>query len=107
MTVVGIFAVHLTGAGRQQVLQGPKAVLDPVASLPCSYEPWPADDRVETHHVELLLLGFTDHNERHCAIRRAGGPQPGIAHSRDLRTLTPWPLPALLQVVTFDLPPIG
>ena len=55
--------MHLTGAGRQQVLQGPETVFNPVAPLPCSYEPWPAHGRVETHHVELLLPGLTDHDE--------------------------------------------
>jgi hypothetical protein len=34
MPVVGILAVRLTGPGRQQVLQGPKAVLNPTAPLP-------------------------------------------------------------------------
>ena len=38
--------VHLTGSGRQQVLQGPKAVLKPVAPLPCTYEPWRTDSDV-------------------------------------------------------------
>ena len=34
MAVVRIFAVYLAGLGPQQVLQGPKAVLDPVTTLP-------------------------------------------------------------------------
>ena len=68
MTVIRIFVVHLTSASRQQVLQGPKAVLNPVAPLPCPNEPRPADGRVETHHVELLLPGFADYDDRHGAI---------------------------------------
>src|SRR5215831_18868304 len=55
MTIVGILALHLAGPCRQQVLQGPKTVLDPVAPLPRLDEPRPADGRVQTHHVELLL----------------------------------------------------
>ena len=39
MAVVGIFVVHLAGPSRQQVLQGPKTVLDPVAPLPCPQKP--------------------------------------------------------------------
>ena len=35
VAIVRLFAVYLTGAGRQQVLQGPKTVLDPAATLPC------------------------------------------------------------------------
>jgi len=81
MAVVRLLAVHLTGPGRQQVLQGPKTVLDPVAPLPCPDESWPADGSLQTHHVELLLPGFTDHDERHRAIRRTGGSQPRIAHT--------------------------
>src|ERR671915_1862240 len=43
VAVVRLFAVHLTGAGRQQVLQGPKTVLDPPATLPRPYEPGRTD----------------------------------------------------------------
>src|SRR5215470_6186250 len=105
MAVVGLFTLYLTGPSRQQVLQGPKTILDPVAPLPCSYEAWPADGRVETHHVELLLSGLTDHDERHRAIGRTGGAQPRIAHPRHLLARPPRPI-ALLQVVALDLPPI-
>src|SRR5262245_5951905 len=70
MAVVGILALHLTGPGRQQVLQGAKTVLDPGAPLPGPDEPWPADGCVETHHVELLFPGLTDHDEGHGTIRR-------------------------------------
>src|SRR5438552_4976087 len=107
MAVVGIFAAHLTGAGRQQVLQGPKTVLDPVAPLPCSYEPRRADGRVETHHVELLRPRLTDHDERHCAIRRTRRPQTRKAHAGDLRAVTPGPIALRLQVLPPDLAPIG
>src|SRR5215510_3770383 len=107
MAVVGTLALHLTGSRRQQVLQGPKTMLDPVAPLPCPYQPWPADGRVETHHVELLLPGLTNHDECHGAIRRTGRPQPRIAYPRHLRALPPRPLAVLLQVMALDLPPIG
>src|SRR5215470_17334619 len=107
MTVIGIFAVHLTGSGREQMLQGPETVLDPVAPLPGPDESWPADGRVETHQVELLLPGFTDYDEGHGAIRRTGGAQPRIAHPRHLRTQPPRPLAMLLQVAALDLPSIG
>src|SRR5207249_1020184 len=96
-----------TGPGRQQVLQGPKTVLDPVAPLPCPYKPWPADGSLQTHHVELLVPGLTDHDERHRAIGRTGGPQPCITHPRHLLAVSPRPLAVLLQVVALDLPPIG
>src|SRR4029453_12433319 len=89
------------------MLQGPKTVLDPVASLPCPDEPRPADGRIETHHVELLLPGLTDDDEGHGAIRRTGGAQPRIAHPRHLRTRPPGPPAVLLQVVALDLPSIG
>jgi len=39
--------------------------------------------------------------------RRTCGLQPRIAHTRDLRAVTPRPLAVLLQVVALDLPPIG
>src|SRR4029450_1776578 len=102
MAVVGILALHLTGPSRQQVLQGAKAVLDPVAPLPRPDEPRPADGRVEGHHVELLLPRPTAHEERHRAIGRTGGPQPHIPHPRHLRALTPGPLAVLLQVTPLD-----
>src|SRR2546426_4589762 len=102
MAVVGIFTLHLTGAGCQQMLQGPKAVLNPVTPLPCPYKSWPANGRIETHQVELLFPGFTDHDERHGPIRWTGGPQPRIAHPRDLLTRPPRPLAVLLQVVALD-----
>src|SRR6266446_7293129 len=107
MAVVGILALHLTGPSRQQVLQGAKTIFDPVAPLPRPDEPRPADGRVETHHVELLLSGFTDHDECHGAIRRTGGPQPRIAYPRHLLARPPRPIAMLLQVVALDLPPIG
>src|SRR4029453_5437871 len=106
MTVVGILALHLTNSFYQQVLQGPKAVLNPMATLPGSYQPWPADGGFETHDVELLLPGFTDHEERHRAIGWTGRPQPRIAHPRHLLAIPPRPIAVLLQVVAFHLPPI-
>src|SRR5262245_59727068 len=107
MAVVRLLALHLTGSGRQQVLQSPNEVLNPMAPLPCSNEPWPADRGVEAHHVELLLPGLTYHDECHRAIRRTGRPQPCIAHTGYLRALTPGPLALVLQVVALDLSPIG
>src|SRR2546426_4487663 len=107
MAVVSLFIMHLAGPGRQQVLQGPKTVFDPPAALPCPYEPWPADGRVETHHIELLLPGLTDYDERHCAIRRTGSTQPRIAHPRDLLTVPPRPIALLLQVLPLDLASVG
>src|SRR5262249_25924630 len=85
---------------------GPKAVLDPVAPLPGPDEPWPADGRVETHHVELFLPGFPDHDKGHGAIRRTGRPQPRIAHFRYLRARPPGPITGLLQVTPLDLAPV-
>src|SRR5262245_4154951 len=82
-------------------------MLDPVAPLPRSYKPWATDGGCETHHVELLLPGFADHDDRHRAIRRTGRPQPRIAYPRHLRALPPRPLAVLLQVMALDLPPIG
>src|SRR5207244_1740519 len=106
MTVVGIFVMHLTSASRQQVLQGPKAVLNPVAPLPCLYESWSADGRVKTHHVELLFTRRIDHDDRHRAICWTGGPQPRIAHAGDLRAVTPGPLARMPQVLPVDLAPV-
>src|SRR5215468_11527443 len=106
MAVVSILAQYLTGPSRQQVLQGAKTVLDPVSPLPRPDEPRPADGRVETHHVELLLPGLTDHDKGHGAIRRTGGPQPRIAHPRHLRTRPPGPIAGLLQGTPLDLAPV-
>src|SRR4030095_12247440 len=106
MALVGILILHLTGPSRQQVLQSPKTVLDPVAPLPGPDEPRPTDSGFETHHVELLLPGFTDHDECHGAICWAGGPQPRIAYPRHLLALPPRPIAVLLQVVALDLAPI-
>src|SRR5215472_11158353 len=106
MPIVGILAAHLAGPGGQEMLEGPKAVLDPVAPLPRPDEPRPADGRVETHHVELLLPGLTDHDEGHGAIRRTGRPQPRIAHSRHLWARPPGPIAGLLQVTPLDLAPV-
>src|SRR5437762_14270777 len=103
VAVVRIYVVHLTGPGRQQVFQGPKTVLDPVAPLPCPYEAWPADGRVETHHIELIFPSRIDHDERHHAIGCTGGPEPRIAHFRDLLAVPPRPLAVLLQVVALTL----
>src|SRR5215510_15964099 len=107
MAVVGILALHLTGPSRQQVLQGAKTVLNPVPPLPRPDEPRSADSGFEAHHVELLLPGLTDHDEGHGPIRWTGGPQPRIAHPRDLLARPPRPLAVLLQVVALDLPSIG
>src|SRR4029077_15880654 len=106
MAVVSILVLRLTGSRRQQVLQGPKTVLDPVAPLPRPDEPRRTDGGLQTHYVELLLPGCTDHDERHRAIRRTDGPQPRIAYTRNLGALTPGPSVVLLQVVALDLAPI-
>src|SRR5215467_1281155 len=106
MAVVGIFTLHLTGTGCQQMLQSPKAVLDPVAPLPGPDEPRPADGRIETHHVELLLPGLTDYDDRHRTIRRTGRTQPRIAHPKHLRARPPGPIAGLLQVTPLDLAPV-
>src|SRR4030095_2314835 len=106
MTVVGLLALHLTSSCRQQMLQGAKTALNPMAPLPCSYQPWPADGGFETHDVELLLPGLTDHEERHRAIGWTGRPQPRIAQPRHLLAIPPRPIAVLLQVVAFHLPPI-
>src|SRR5215813_2793993 len=106
MAVVSILALYLTGPSRQQVLQGAKTVLDPVSPLPRPDEPRPADGRIETHHVELLLPGLTGHDEGHGSIRWTGRSQPHIAHSRDLRAVTPGPIAGLLQVTPLDLAPV-
>src|SRR6266705_5036152 len=60
MAVVCLFAVHLTGSGRQQVLQGPKAVLNPVAPLPCPDEPRPANVSLQTEQVVQLHTELVD-----------------------------------------------
>src|SRR5919109_2575460 len=107
MTVVGIFALHLTCPSRQQMLQRPKAVLDPVAPLPRPDKPRPADGRVETHQVELCLPRLLNHEERHRAIRWTNGTQPRIAHPRDLLALSPRPLAVLLQIMPLNLSSVG
>src|SRR4029453_11681019 len=106
MAVICLFAVHLTGSGRQQVLQGPKAVLNPVAPLPCPDEPRPANVSLQTEQVVRLHTGLMDDDEGHRPIRWTGGPQPHIAHSRHVRALTPGPIAGLLQVTPLDLAPI-
>src|SRR5215831_2871686 len=82
-------------------------MLDPVAPLPRSYKPWATDGGCETHHIELLLPGLADDDDRHRAIRRTGGPQPRIAYPRHLLARPPRPLALVLQVVALDLAPIG
>src|SRR5215475_5130227 len=72
---------------------------------PRPYEPRPADSGVETQHVELLLPGRIDHDDGYRAIRRTGGPQPRIAHARDLGAVTPGPIALMLQVLPLHLAP--
>src|SRR5262245_5973229 len=104
--VVCLFALHLTCPSRQQVLQGPKTVLDPVAPLPRPNDPWCADGRVETHHVELLLPGLINDDAGYRTIRRTGRAQPRIAHPRSLLAMPPRPIAVLLQVTSLDLAPV-
>src|SRR4030095_12730966 len=106
MAVVRILAVHLTGPGRQQVLQGPKTILDPVAPLPGPDEPRPADGRRHTEQVVQLHTGLMDDDEGHGAIRWTGGPQPYITYPRNLGTVTPEPIAGLLQVTPRDVPSV-
>src|SRR5262245_48894041 len=89
------------------MLQGPKAVLNPVAPLPGPDEPRPADVGLHTEQIVQLHTGLIDDDEGHGPVRWTGGPQPRIAHSRHLRALTPGPLTGLLHVTPLDLAPIG
>ena len=105
MAVVRISSLYLTCPGRQQVLQSPKTILDPVAPLPCSYKPWPADGGLQTHYVELLLLGSL-------TTMRVTAPYVGLVvttvHSASRHLLAFPPRPGtMLQIVAFDLSPIG
>jgi hypothetical protein len=67
-----------------------------VAPLPGPDKSRPADGRCETHHVELILPVRVDHDEGHRTIRWTGGPEPRIAHARDLGAVTPGPLVLML-----------
>src|SRR5437773_9023784 len=78
MAVVRLLAVHLAGPSRQQVLQSPKTVLDPPATLPRPYEPRPADGRVETHHVELLLTRLLDNDDGGALVKRGQSTRPAF-----------------------------
>src|SRR5262252_5960168 len=77
-----------------------------MAPLPGPDEPRPAHGRVETHHVELLLPGFADDDDRHRAVCWTGRPQPRIAHPRHLRARPPGPIAGLLQGTPLDLAPV-
>jgi hypothetical protein len=65
MTIINSFAVYLIGAGRQQVLQGAKAVLNPVAPLLCPDEPQPADVSLQTEQVVQLHTGLMNDDDGH------------------------------------------
>src|SRR5687768_11347872 len=103
MAVVGIFAVHLAGPGRQQVLQGSKTVLDPAAPSPPSNQLWSAPLGLQTHQVETVLARLIDDDHGHLAIGRTDGPKPRVPYPRLPRMLMPAPPLALDQVVAFDL----
>src|SRR5262245_61363018 len=103
MAVVRRLALHLTGPRRQQVLQGSKTVLNPVAPLPCLDEPRAADGCFETHHVKLIYTALSDYDDGHRAIGWTGGSQPRIAYPRDLHAVAPGPIAWLVQVVPLDL----
>src|SRR5918912_3129853 len=107
MAVVYLFALYLTGSGRQQVLQGAKTVLNPVAPLPGPDEPRPADGSLHTEQVVQRHTGLMDDDDGHGPIRGTGGPQPHITHSRHMRALTPGPIALGLQVLPLDLASIG
>src|SRR4029450_8762079 len=79
-----VVAVHLTGPGRQQVLQGPNTALDPAATFPRSHEAWRTDAGIWTHQVILIYLRLIDNRDGHRAIRRTGGAQPRITLPRGL-----------------------
>src|SRR5919108_3449372 len=98
MAVVRILTVHLAGPSCQQVLQGPKTVLDPGAPLPRSDEPRRTDIGVQTQQVILICPCLIDNRDAHGAIGRTGGPQPYITYPRDLGAVTPGPIAGLLQV---------
>src|SRR5215468_4432285 len=103
MAVVSIFALHLTGPGGQQVLQGAKTVLNPGPPLPRPDEPRRTDGGLQTHHVILICAGLLDNRDGHRPIGGTGGSQPHITDPRDLRALTPGPIAWLLQIVALDL----
>jgi hypothetical protein len=92
MAIVGMFAVHPAGPGRQPGLQGPNTGRNPTATLSPPHAPRRPDGCFETHHGALLLTGRPDHDAGHRARRPTGGPQPCRAHPRDLWAVTPGPL---------------
>src|ERR671938_1842934 len=107
MAVVYLFALYLTGSGRQQVLQGAKTVLNPVAPLPGPDEPQPADVSLHTEQVVQRHTGLMDDDDGHRPIRWTGGPQPHITHSRHVRARAPGPIAGLRQVTPLALAPLG
>jgi hypothetical protein len=105
MAIVGMFAVHPAGPGRQPGLQGPNTGRNPTATLSPPHVPRRPDGCFETHHGALLLTGRPDHDAGHRARRPTGGPQPCRAHPRDLWAVTPGPLRLRRHVTPLDLEP--
>src|SRR6266545_7569333 len=107
MAIVGVFAVHLTGLGGQQMLQGPKDARHPMTPSPPSDQLWGAPLGLQTEQGETVLARLINDDHGHLAIGRTGSAKPHVTYPRLPRMLLPAPPLALDQVMAFDLSPIG
>src|SRR5712692_11858948 len=105
--IVGVFAGHLTGLGRQEMLQRPKDQCDPVTPPPPPDQLRRAHRRFQTQQVQAVLSRFVhdDHGDRSIGLTLS--PQARVAHPRLPGMITPGPIRWLKEVTSLDPPSIG
>src|SRR5262249_47063733 len=107
MPEIGILCLHLAYLGGQEMLQGPKGLLNPAPSAPCPDEGGGWEVRRPVEQVVAVAPRLVEEPERDRAVGGAGRREAGISAPWQLGAVPPAPLLPGQQVGPCDLAPIG
>jgi len=77
--VVGVFALHLTGFGRQQMLDDAEHLLNQVATRPGPKQPRHLDLSTQTQQIKTIVIGLVHQDDSDGPIGWTRRPKPHVA----------------------------